>query len=268
MVDKGDTTPVAIIGAGPIGLVQAILLGNNGFKVHVFESKGDLRKFKDGVSRGRSINLTLSLRGLESLRAAGYKLKEEIVDNSVRAYGRIVHINGQMCSPVLYGTKGEAIYSINRLKLNQILLSFAESHPNITILFKHKLLSIDFSTQMLTVKDEYSNDEKKFHMPFTFGCDGANSTVRKELERWNPRFKVHKEDITHYYKELRIPPNVEHDYAMPANFIHVWPRGEFMMTALPNLDKSFNVTLFMPGEHFDSIKTKNNLLYFFKKTFS
>ena len=35
---------------------------------------------------------------------------------------------------------------------------------------------------------------------------------------------------------------------MEANFLHIWPRGQFMMIALPNRDKTFTLTLFMPNE--------------------
>jgi len=54
---------------------------------------------------------------------------------------------------------------------------------------------------------------------------------------------------------------------MEANFLHIWPRDEFMMIGLPNLDKSFCGTLFMPFSKFDELKTKEDALRFFETMF-
>jgi kynurenine 3-monooxygenase len=53
--------------------------------------------------------------------------------------------------------------------------------------------------------------------------------------------------IAHGYKELTIPPTESGDYALsPINGLHIWPRSQFMLIALPNPDKSFTATLFAP----------------------
>ena len=55
---------------------------------------------------------------------------------------------------------------------------------------------------------------------------------------------------------------------MPINYLHIWARETFMMIALPNiLDNSFVVTLFMPFEMFETIKTPQELLKFFRDKF-
>lgn len=54
---------------------------------------------------------------------------------------------------------------------------------------------------------------------------------------------------------------------MEVNFLHIWPRNTFMMIALPNLDKTFTVTLFMPFTNFEAIKTEEQLMGFFATTF-
>lgn len=54
---------------------------------------------------------------------------------------------------------------------------------------------------------------------------------------------------------------------MEVNYLHIWPRGKFMMIALPNQDKSWTVTLFMPFSNFEKIKTYDELLAFFSENF-
>lgn len=54
---------------------------------------------------------------------------------------------------------------------------------------------------------------------------------------------------------------------MPENYLHIWPRGKFMMIALPNQDKSWTVTLFMPFENFKKLSTDFELLKFFEEHF-
>lgn len=101
---------------------------------------------------------------------------------------------------------------------------------------------------------------------FIVGCDGAFSAVRREMLK-RPGFNFSQTYIEHGYLELCIPPGKDGEYKMPHNFLHIWPRGKFMMIALPNQDSSWTVTLFMPFETFDSIKTKEMLLDFFQKYF-
>ena len=96
------------------------------------------------------------------------------------------------------------------------------------------------------------------------GCDGAYSAVRKEMMR-RPRFNYSQEYIPHAYMELCVPPSPDNDFAMEKNYLHIWPRGQFMMIGLPNQDKSFTVTLFMPTETFNSITDGEGVLEFFRE---
>jgi kynurenine 3-monooxygenase len=253
-VDEGSV--VAVVGGGPIGSLQAIFLARRGYKVVIFESRDDARKLVSGG--GRSINLALSLRGITSLKAVG--CDEAILSLTVPMYGRMIHsLNGKMM-PQLYSSKGEAIYSIERLKLNQHLLEVADSHLNIEIFFKHRLIRADFNNQILTVGSDQG--ERDFNVNFIFGCDGAHSMVREQMARQD-RLNFQQEYIEHGYKELTIPPGPDGGYAMPPNYLHIWPRNEFMMIALPNLDKTFTVNLFMPFMFFDQLSSKENVEAFF-----
>ena len=256
-----DNKPVAVIGGGLVGSLQAIFLANRGYKVELFESRKDMRDFD--IGRGKSINLALSRRGRDALAAVG--CEDHVVAGAIPMYARMIHsLNGKTSSQA-YGTHGEAILSVDRQKLNQYLLVQASQHENVSLNFEHKLLRADLDKQSLT----FQNDEGKeriFNARFTFGCDGAYSTVRRQMMRYG-RLNYQQEYIEHGYKELTIPPAADGGFAMPENYLHIWPRNEFMMIALPNQDRSFTVTLFMPFKIFDSIETEEDLLAFFMKYF-
>ena len=84
------------------------------------------------------------------------------------------------------------------------------------------------------------------------------------------RFDYQQFYLSAGYKELNIPPNKDGEFAMEPNALHIWPRGQFMLIALPNLDKSFTCTLFFPfeGEHsFASLDSEEKMLAFFHKMF-
>ena len=99
------------------------------------------------------------------------------------------------------------------------------------------------------------------------GSDGAYSVVRQSLLHDKP-IDYDQQYISSYYLELRIPPRADGEFAMPINYLHIWPRGQFMLIALPNQDKSFTCTLFMPNEMFLAIKNENELINFFQKYFN
>ena len=253
--------PVPVIGSGLVGCVQAIFLAKRGFKVELYESRQDIRKSSTG--QGRSINLTLSYRGRAALSAI--ECEEELIPMCVPVYGRIIHSSNGTMTRHFYSIKRDAVaLSIHRLKFNEYLLNKAEAHPNINVYFQHKFIHADLKEQILTF--DYNGTEKKVDVAFTFGCDGAHSAVRRQLMQ-SGLFNYTQEYIDHGYKELTMPPTPEGDYPIPLNFFHVWPKHEFMLVALPNQDKSFTLTLFLPFKSFHSLKTEEDVLTFFKKHF-
>lgn len=256
-----ESLPVAVIGGGPIGSLQAIFLAKRGFKVIVLESRSDVRKLENAAI-GRRVNLALTSRGIETLKAVG--CDRGVIALAVPIYGRMMHYANGDTLLQSYSENSQVIFSIDRLNLAKFLLNAAEAQPNVEILFDHKLVSADFDKQILSVKAD--QEEKSINVSFTFGCDGAYSTVRHQMMD-QQRLNYQQEYIEHGYKELTMPPNEDGDYAMSGNYFHVWPRGEFMMVALPNLDKSFTLTLYMPYKYFDEMKTKESVLSFFAKHF-
>ena len=256
---------IAIVGAGLVGSLQAILMAKKGYQVDVFERRPDLRK-ADEIG-GRSINLALSDRGWRALELAG--ISDEIKKMSLPMFGRKMHdVEGNL-SDLPYGLNGEAIYSVSRGGLNQKLMNLADDFPNITYRFNRKCLDLDLKANTISFKNTEEDKKEEYTYDQIFGTDGAFSAVRSRLQK-TPMFNYSQEYLSHGYKELVIPPNEDGTHRIANDALHIWPRGEFMMIALPNMDGSFTCTLFFPmkGElSFDTIKTEKDVMDFFEKTF-
>ena len=85
------------------------------------------------------------------------------------------------------------------------------------------------------------------------------------------RFNYQQKYIEDGYKELLLPANEDGSYQLYKNALHIWPRGRFMLIALPNEDGSFTCTLFMPYEDhkyaFNKLKNDDQINSFFKEVF-
>ena len=259
-----DSKHITIAGAGLAGGLLATLLAQRGWSVDVFERRGDPRVH--GYAGGRSINLALAERGLHALRQAG--ADGEVLKRAVMMRGRFVH--------PLHGTPGlqrygrddsEVIWSIDRGELNISLLDAAESH-GARLHFDRRLAHVDFNARIATFKGDAADHVHAFTS--LIGADGAGSTLRGQL---TPHLELNErsEWLDHGYKELEIPPTPDGDFRSEANALHIWPRGHYMCIALPNDERTFTVTLFMPhdGDYpsFAHIKTGDDAQAFFERDF-
>ncbi|SIN98916.1 FAD-dependent oxidoreductase [Algoriphagus halophilus] len=255
---------ITILGAGLIGSLMAIYLKRQGLDVTVYDKRPDKRKtpYYEG---GRSINMALSHRGWKSLEEVG--LKDQVLPLSIPMYGRKIHDEHGGTSFIPYGKKDQAIYSISRGKFNQLLAEEAE-RLGAEFKFEHKCLEVDFPSQKITF--ETAEGEETLDAPVIIGADGAYSALRLSMQK-QIRFNYKQEYISHGYKELTIPATAEGEFAMDPNALHIWPRGKFMLIALPNPDKSFTCTLFLPFEGtkicFDKITDEKDLKSLFSNYF-
>lgn len=260
---------IVIIGAGLCGSLLALRLAQRGYKVEVFESRPDLRS--TDISAGRSINLALSDRGFKALLLAG--VEEKAREVCIPMYGRLVHdTEGNTFASNYSGREGEYINSISRGDLNGILLTEAEKHENVNIHFNKKCTSIDIENTIAHFKDYKTDEEFSIDADVIFGTDGAGSVLRKSyyLER-KFLFSYSQNYLTHGYKELEIPADAEGNHQISKGHLHIWPRGDYMLIALPNLDGSFTVTLFLSyddGEYnFNNLTTEEKITEFFETQF-
>ncbi|SMG24127.1 kynurenine 3-monooxygenase [Marivirga sericea] len=259
---KKEIKHIGILGAGLVGALLSIYLRKRGYKVSLYEKRDDMRK--SSSDSGRSINLALSRRGIKALEDIG--IIEEVEKIMLPMEGRMMHSQHGELTFQPYGKEGQYINSVSRGNLNKILLSKAEAE-GVEIKFEHACKSVDLEGTSVTF--ETQNSEKTMQFDLLFGSDGAFSKMRQAMVKTD-RFNYEQYYIPHGYKELSIPATEEGDFAIAPNALHIWPRGQYMLIALPNLDKSFTCTLFFPFEgqpSFESLQTPQQVLHFFKNTF-
>lgn len=253
---------IAVVGSGLVGSLLAIYLRKAGHIVHIYDRSPDIRQIQFS---GRSINLAMSNRGWKALDGVGVgeAVREIAIPMDKRAIHLVDKLNFQN-----YGQEGEAIYSISRGILNRKMIDLAEA-AGAEFFFDEKIWDITLKEATLHIGETERGiwEEKKYDM--VFGADGAFSRIRHRMQRQS-MFNYSQEFLNMGYKELNIPANADGTHKLDKNSFHIWPRGEYMLIALPNLDGSFTCTLFMPfeGENsFDSLKEQKDVEVFFEKNF-
>lgn len=260
---------ILIIGAGLCGSLLALRLGQRGYNVNVYEMRPDLRKVD--ISAGRSINLAFSDRGNKGMKLVG--IEEKVKQLCIPMHGRMIHdAHGNTFQSNYSGRAHEYINSISRGGLNALLLDEAEQHENVNIYFNKKCKSVDFEKTTALFKDHITKDEFVEDADVIIATDGAGSAMRKSYYLGKKfLFSFSQAYLTHGYKELSILPKENGGYKIHKNALHIWPRSSFMLIALPNLDGSFTVTLFLSydeGEYnFNNLKDEKSVLEFFQKEF-
>ncbi|WP_124981743.1 FAD-dependent oxidoreductase [Nonlabens xiamenensis] len=269
MKTSNKDTKILIAGAGLCGSLLGLRLAQRGYHVDILEKRPDMRK--QLVDGGRSINLALSDRGLKALELVG--LEQQVRELCIPMHGRLIHnVDGSTFTSNYSGRAGEYINSISREELNKLLLDEADRYDRVQVDFDDEIRSVDLKNAQLTYQDSESGQEKTWNADILLGTDGAGSVVRKAMSRQRDfLFSNSLNWLPHGYKELSIPPQEDGGWRIEKNALHIWPRGGFMLIALPNLDGSFTVTLFMPytsdGPCFDQLKDDQEIMGFFRTYF-
>jgi len=257
--------PLTVMGAGLVGSLLSLYLARRGHPVQVFERRADPRRA--GFQEGRSINLALSDRGWRALEGVG--VADDIRQVGIAMSGRVMHDAHGTLTRQPYGAADQAIYSVNRGHLNRRLLDLAEAQPNVRLSFGQQCLGIDLRQQHLNLFDTAT--QQAHTEPYTrlFGTDGAFSAVRTALQKTD-RYDYSQDYLEYGYKELTIAAGPGGAWQLEKNALHIWPRGQYLMIALPNLDGSFNCTLFFPyegAESFAALQTPAQVTAFFSRVF-
>jgi kynurenine 3-monooxygenase len=255
---------IVIIGAGLVGSLLSIYLVRRGYAVSIYERRGDMRR--QAVEAGRSINLALSDRGIRALAEVG--IAEEVLNISIPMKGRRIHnLDGSEAFQP-YGKENQSIHSVSRRELNCKLMDLAESQ-GIRFFFDHKCAAIEWKEQVVLF--ERGGEQKRVSFSQLFGADGAYSAARLSHMLSHQQFNFNQYYIDCGYKELSIPPAAGGSFPLQREALHIWPRKDYMLIALPNLDGSFTGTLFFPfqGEQsFERLTTRGAVESFFSETFS
>ncbi len=254
-----------VVGAGLVGSLWSILLAQRDYRVKLYDRRSDMRKA--GFLGGRSINLAMSNRGWKAIEKAG--IVDAVKATALPMKGRMMHsVSGDLTFQP-YGKEGEAIYSVSRGGLNLELLHQASKYDSVSFHFDERCMGIEQGS--LNAKFEHTETglQHESDSPLIFGTDGAFSAVRGSLQR-TPMFNYSQQYLPHGYKELSILPDADGNHLLEKEYLHIWPRGHFMLIALPNYDGSFTCTLFLPfkgKEAFENLNTDKEIMDFFERFF-
>jgi kynurenine 3-monooxygenase len=259
-------TRITIVGAGLAGTLLACLLGEAGHDVTVYEGRPDPRR--KGFVGGRSINLALSTRGVAALERAG--LADRVLADAIPMRGRMIHsATGRLRFQPYSKDPRDAINSVSRGGLNMTLLEGTSRYAGVRCCFEHRCLETNLDEPAATLLNTATGETITVATGVIIGCDGAFSAVRGQMQRLE-RFNYSQKYLEHGYKELTIPPAGGGDFAMEPHALHIWPRGGYMMIALPNRDGSFTCTLFWPFSglnSFEAVRTEDQIWSFFQTSF-
>jgi len=262
----GRNSDILIVGAGLVGSLAAVYMAKRGFHVDVYERRPDMREVE--ISAGRSINLNISCRGIEALKRVG--IADDALAEVVPMMGRMMHARDGALTYQPYGKDdSEFGNSISRGGLNKVLMNIAEESGNVRFHFNMKADGADFERGVMTFVDEHGQSIE-VRASVIIGTDGGGSAVRNEMMKLDG-YQCSNEPLDYGYKELYIAPTNDGGYRIEKNALHIWPRGTYMLIALPNFDGSFTVTLFLPykGEvSFEKLKTEDDVRAFFNEHFS
>lgn len=263
-MSAGADRNVTIVGAGLAGALLALLLARRGLHVALYERRADPRQV--APERGRSINLALAARGVRALERAG--VMERVRPLLIPMRGRMVHEPSGRATLQPYGQREhEVIWSVGRADLNRVLIEEAARHAAVRVRFSQLCLGADLPHDRLHFRDLSGGAVHESPLTPTIATDGAGSALRASLAAVG-LVSAREEWLDHDYKELTVPAAAAR--GLERNALHIWPRGGFMLIALPNTDGSFTATLFLsrtgqPG--FATLDTAQAVTRFFDREF-
>jgi kynurenine 3-monooxygenase len=256
-----------IIGSGLVGSLWAVYLKKAGYIVNVYERRSDMRLQK--MSAGKSINLAMSTRGWKGLDTIG--IGDEIRKIAIPMPGRTMHNLDGSIAYQPYGNEGQAIYSVSRWDINATLMTLAESDDAVKIHFNEECVGVDLKEGIAKFKNTNTSELSEIKADVVFATDGAFSAARYTAMQKLDRFTYSQNYIPDGYREILLPANEDGTHKLEKNTLHIWPRGRFMLIALPNFDGSYTCTLFMPFEDdkycFNNLTSKEKVTEFFKEVF-
>jgi len=254
-----------LAGAGLVGSLLALFLARRGKTVEVFERRPDMRR--EAISAGRSINLAISVRGLHALEQVG--LGKDALAHAIAMPGRMIHARDGGLAFQAYGKDdSQCIHSISRGFLNQMLMDAAEATGRVRLSFRRRVTSLDPEARVLTAEAD-GGPAERIEGAIVFGTDGAGSAVRKAVVEARGGTST-EQLLAHGYKELTLPASAEGRWRLERNALHIWPRGDFMLIALPNEDGSFTCTLFLAfrgSPSFETLEAPGAVRGFFREHF-
>jgi kynurenine 3-monooxygenase len=261
---KPSEQKAILIGAGLVGSLLSTYLTRYGYKVEIYERRPDMRK--DKISAGKSINLALSDRGWRGLEGVG--LSDVVRKVAIPMAGRMIHHQNGTTNYQAYGKEGQAIWSVSRGGLNCVLMDESEK-SGASIHYNERCTNVDLENKTASFENTVTGVKKTVNGDLIISSDGAFSSGRLSM-MFTDRYNYSQNYLQHGYKELCIPPAKDGTHQLEKNCLHIWPRGGYMLIALPNIDGSFTCTLFFPFEgnpSFATLDTPQKVQSFFNEIF-
>ncbi|KAL0490599.1 kynurenine 3-monooxygenase, partial [Acrasis kona] len=273
VVEESKNT-VLVSGAGLVGSLAAIYLAKRGYNVEVYEGRPDSRNLEG--QQGRSINLALSNRAFRALGGVDKQIIEEVHNIGVKMFGRYIHLKNGQNTFQPYGRQDQYILSVSRGFLNEYLMTKAEQLPNVKLHFEDKITGMNLSLNDGTIKVQTKTGTER-RVKLVIGSDGVHSVVRQVMQEYGKaRFQYLQQYVPHGYKELTLQAGPNNKFLMRSDSLHIWPRGDFLLIALPNRTGDFTCTVFMRMKHdekyedspsFDRLDTDDKVVRFISTEF-
>lgn len=267
MSEQQASKNALVIGSGLVGSLWAVYLSRAGYKVEVYERRSDMRLQR--MSAGKSINLAMSFRGWKALEEVG--IAEQIRQIAIPMYGRELHHPDGATKYQPYGNHEQAIYSVSRGDINATLMSIAEKNNGVHIHFNQECINMDLKGGKASFRHTQTGTITEASADVIFATDGAFSAARYHGMQRLDRFTYSQTYIPDGYREILLPANPDGTHKLSPNALHIWPRGRFMLIALPNFDGSYTCTLFMPFEDhehcFNNLDSREKVTAFFREVF-
>lgn len=171
------TPHVLVAGAGPVGLVSAMVLGSAGLRVTVVEGSNDLNMdLRASTFHPPTLDM-LSRYGLtDDLIAQG--LVARYTQQRDRKDGLIAEFD-------MHNLTGDTDFPFRlqceQWKLTQLIRAKLARMPDVKILFGTQVEAVTQTDDAVTVTLKTHGDTQQLQADYLIGADGASSAVRKSL---------------------------------------------------------------------------------------
>ncbi|KEF60689.1 uncharacterized protein A1O9_02250 [Exophiala aquamarina CBS 119918] len=175
---RGNIGKVIVVGAGPVGLLTALLLAKKGIPVEILEAQSKVNESPRGLAYGLPAVKVLQRAGvLEETIKRGFIPKDVAWRHPDGEY--IIGFN--RLEALADGLPRSVVLPVG--SLSTLLLEEVQKYSNATIHWGHRVIGVgqDDNNGWVDVEEHGSTLTKRLHAKFVIGCDGAGSAVRKAL---------------------------------------------------------------------------------------
>ncbi|KAH8758326.1 FAD binding domain-containing protein [Diaporthe sp. PMI_573] len=170
---------IIIVGAGPSGLLLALLLSKHGIPVTVVEMSHELDQQPRAAHYGPAATPELKRAGvLDKVKSEGMTL-DTMCWRRADDHGYIAGFNAEVISNVDGNDLRTVCLPLQ--DLDKLMLDLFLEKYNGNILWRHKVVDVGQDEKKAWIDVETPEGNKRLEADYVIGCDGANSAVRRAL---------------------------------------------------------------------------------------